>query len=504
MNQPTPLEFFGLLQWLDGRPLMDTIEDYRREIFQRVLFSFGDDGRLRYNQALLGRGKKNWKSCDLVLAALYRLLVWNSPDGQNNDAYIVANDQEQALDDLDLAKKIIEANPILADEVVFYAEKIVRKDMGGALQVLAVGGFAAPSVHGKTFGFVGFDEIHGMKDYSILEALSPDPTRHDVITWITSYAGPIDRPGIPICDLFRAGCAGTDPRMYFSWYSGAFTTDPPYQSPDLTPEARANPSMASWGNDGYLTTQKARLPSAQYRRLHLNEPGPKPGAAFSPDAIDTCIPKGIKIRGRHPTARHFAFVDLSGGSQDDAVLAISHWEPASDVPMLDLIACQPGGAIPFNPRFAVSHFCALLGEYGISQVTGDAFGGDTFKADFAAAGRIFQLCPIPAYELYENLEIRLNTETCTLLDHPKLRDQLLGLRISGVNGRIAHAAHEHDDWANAAAGAIWLARPTEAGPESHSIVAPVLVGEHMQRYEAVGGRVSGYMPTGYRWDQRDY
>ena len=38
--------------------------------------------------------------------------------------------------------------------------------------------------------------------------------------------------------------------MYFSWYSSEFCTDPDYT--DAEPEARANPSMPSWGNPTYL------------------------------------------------------------------------------------------------------------------------------------------------------------------------------------------------------------------------------------------------------------
>jgi hypothetical protein len=52
---PHPLDFFGRLNWLDGRPLMSTIEDYRRETFAQVLYTFDPDGRPRYNRALIGR-----------------------------------------------------------------------------------------------------------------------------------------------------------------------------------------------------------------------------------------------------------------------------------------------------------------------------------------------------------------------------------------------------------------------------------------------------------------
>jgi hypothetical protein len=72
---PHPFDFFSHLVWLDGRPLLDTIEPYRRRILADVLFTFEPNGAPRYNFALCGRAKKNWKTSDLILAALYRFLV---------------------------------------------------------------------------------------------------------------------------------------------------------------------------------------------------------------------------------------------------------------------------------------------------------------------------------------------------------------------------------------------------------------------------------------------
>jgi hypothetical protein len=59
-----------------------------------------------------------------VLAGLYRFLAWPSSEG--NDAYILANDEGQAADDLSLTKKLIAANPILAQEVTVSAKAITR------------------------------------------------------------------------------------------------------------------------------------------------------------------------------------------------------------------------------------------------------------------------------------------------------------------------------------------------------------------------------------------
>ena len=228
-----PLDFFRLLHWLDGRPLLDTIEPYRRAIFDAVLATFDPDGTPRYTLSLCGRAKKNWKSADLCLAGLYRFLAW--PSAAGNDAYLIANDEGQAADDLVIVKKLIACNPVMADAVKVREKEIERRDGKGTLQILPARD--AVGAHGKTYLFAGFDEIHGYRSHDLFEALAPDPTRHDVLIWITSYAGIRHAPGVPLYDLMQAGRRGDDRRMFFFWYGGDFTTD--LAAAELAPEPRA-------------------------------------------------------------------------------------------------------------------------------------------------------------------------------------------------------------------------------------------------------------------------
>lgn len=239
-TRQTSLKFFGKLRWLNGTPLLPHIEPYRRKIFSAVLDGIDAAGRPQYTQALLGRAKKNWKSADLILAALFKLVGYDSPGG--NQCYLLANDEDQAGDDLTLAKKLIAANPLLVERLEVKQKEIVRGDGKGFLQILPAGDVAGQ--HGKTFCFVGHGEIHSYPSYDILEAMASDPTRKDVLIWITSYASLHHHPGAPLYDYYQRGVQRLDPKMFFSWYSGSFGTDPTSTSLDRR-SGRTRPSAAS-------------------------------------------------------------------------------------------------------------------------------------------------------------------------------------------------------------------------------------------------------------------
>jgi phage terminase large subunit-like protein len=194
----SPLDFFSHLNWLDGRPLLDTIEPYRRDFLTKALYTFRDDGTPLYNLVLSGRAKKNNKSTDLILAAFYRLLAWDSPAG--NNGYVVANDEDQALDDLELARKLVLANPgTLKRDCTTLLKAIRRKDGRGEVRILPARDTVGS--HGKTASFIGFDEIHGYRSWDLFEALAPDPTRADALQWITSYDTVYNSLGVPLYDL---------------------------------------------------------------------------------------------------------------------------------------------------------------------------------------------------------------------------------------------------------------------------------------------------------------
>jgi hypothetical protein len=438
------LDLFARLRWIDGSPLLSHIEPYRRRLFE--LFEQLDEfGRFVYNLLVAGRSKKNWKTADMLLEGTHCLLSDPAP-GYDADCSLISNDKDQSADALGLAKKIVKANPFLDDYLRVKRDVIERKDGRGYLEILPAGDVVG--AHGRSRRFVGYDEIHGYRNWDVLEALQPDPHRPDAQQWITSYASLFHKPGAPLFDLMLIGKAGRDPRMLFSWYAADYCTDP--ELAERTPEERANPSMASWGNPGYLDQQRRRLPSHKYRRLHLNLPCLPEGSAYQPEPIFDAIARCVPVRTPEPGVAYVGFVDMSGGSKDDAVLGIAHRD-ADGRAVLDCVIDQ-GQRPPFDPNKAVTRFVRVLRDYRVSRIVGDRYAGETFRSQFVAADVVYEVSPQTTSELYEALEPRLNAGHVVLLDVPTLEQQLLGLVWKG--GKITHQPGEHDDYATAAAGAV--------------------------------------------------
>ncbi|MCK6553323.1 phage terminase family protein [Candidatus Binatia bacterium] len=188
------------------------------------------------------------------------------------------------------------------------------------------------------------------------------------------------------------------------------------------------------------------------------------------DAVDRCV---VQDRREFPPSRalrYVAFVDPSGGSVDSMTLAIAHAE--GDRAVLDLVReWRP----PFSPAVVVAEACGLLREYGIHRVRGDRYGGVWPRERFAAYGVTYTPCEQTRSELYQALLPRLMSGTIELLDDPRLVHQLSQLeRRTGRSGKdsVDHAPGQHDDVANAAAGAL----VTVGGPyASFTMVRPLIV-----------------------------
>ncbi|MGH7339768.1 MAG: hypothetical protein ACREKH_04690, partial [Candidatus Rokuibacteriota bacterium] len=200
------------------------------------------------------------------------------------------------------------------------------------------------------------------------------------------------------------------------------------------------------------------------------------GAEFRRDIesfVSTEVVDAAVVPGRYELApiggrEYLAFTDPSGGSSDSMTLAIAHLERplefgGEDKVVLDLVREERP---PFRPDDVVRSFVQDVRRYGISTLTGDRFApawvGDAFNRYRVA----YKVAALPKSEIYREALPLLNAHQVELLDLPRLRAQLLRLeRRQARGGResIDHPAGLHDDVANSALGACWLARPRVRG-----------------------------------------
>jgi hypothetical protein len=204
------------------------------------------------------------------------------------------------------------------------------------------------------------------------------------------------------------------------------------------------------------------------------------------DVVDACTDWGVSERPPSGGIKYFAWADAAGGTgRDSFALAIAHRESKDRVLVLDRV-------IERKPRFiasaVVAEFAAILRQYKIAEVWGDAFAGG-FHADAWAHHKIkFRPAERTTSENYLTLLPLLTQPGRTRLLHdPGLRHQLAGLerRVHGGDREsVSHAdtSNAHDDIAAAAAGALVLA----ATAATYNFWAPLGLGPDGEPLEGSG------------------
>lgn len=172
-------------------------------------------------------------------------------------------------------------------------------------------------------------------------------------------------------------------------------------------------------------------------------------AAEAVDAVTSAERERPHIGGK----RYHAFADPAGGSgKDSFTLAIGHVEDR--IPTLDVIReWKP----PFSPRAVIEECADLLKQYGIRKLTADRYAAEFVVEGFREHQINLEHSLKPKSQIYSEFLPLLNSKTCDLLDHQRLRTQLIGLeRRVARSGRdsIDHAPGGHDDIANSVAGVL--------------------------------------------------
>src|SRR6516165_8361490 len=136
--------------------------------------------------------------------------------------------------------------------------------------------------------------------------------------------------------------------------------------------------------------------------------------------VDREVVEGAVITGRRELApasgvSYVGFVDPSGSAADSMTLAIAHRE--DDVVVLDAVRERRP---KFSPESVVSEFCGVLAGYGITELTGDRYGGQWTIEQFAKHGITYHTSEQPKNVIYQEFLPALNSGRVELLDNARL------------------------------------------------------------------------------------
>lgn len=245
-------------------------------------------------------------------------------------------------------------------------------------------------------------------------------------------------------------------------------------------------------------TMNPSLPQSVVDRAYSEDPASAAaeyGAQFrsdvegflQPEWIDRAIESGITELPPAPGVNYFAFADPSGGASDSFTLGIAHVEQERFI--LDL--CR-GRRPPFDPKAVVLDYAVILKRYGCHRVIGDRYAGEWVPSAFREHSISYETSELVKSDIYLNAEPLFATGAVQLLDQRQLLTELRQLerRTGSSKDRIDHPPRGHDDLANAACGALWLAsrRRGEVDMSGAEMASPEdaqeAVDEYMQRLDS--------------------
>ena len=232
-------------------------------------------GKRKYKRALFGIPRWNGKSEITALLHLYHMFGEPVYGGEQ---YAFATTRQQAAIIFDTAKRMVNADPLLRSACKVYRNVIEVVETGCTFRALP---FDADTSQGFHPSFASGDEVHVMKDLSMVESMVTGMVgREEGLFVAITTAG--SRNGGALDQLREQW--GKDPASYIYWQGAKETDDPT----DPAVWRKANP--ASWITSEMLKSQYQALPLPVFQRLHLNLT-PTEGdnsRAFNPKAWELC------------------------------------------------------------------------------------------------------------------------------------------------------------------------------------------------------------------------
>jgi len=427
--------WIAVLRAAFGLPLSDE---------QRAIFDQVAGGRTppseRVREFWCVAGRRSAKSRMAAAIGVYLALFvrYTLSPGERGLILILAASREQARVCFDYALGLLQASPVLAQEIVDVTATEIRLRNG---ITIATHANSFRTARGRTLCAAIFDEVAVWRDE--LSAAPDVETYRSVLPSLLTTKGML----IGISTGYRKlGLLYQKHRDHFGLNSAdtlvvhgaTLQFNLTLNEADIAPQRAADPAAAASEWDGSFRDDIA---------------------SFLDDAvIDAAIEHGRPLELPPQIGKYYqAFTDAAGGGTSAAAeaygIAIAHKEPDERF-VVDVVR---GTAGIFDPMEVTKSYAALCKEYRIGSVVGDHYGAEWVAGAWKGCGITYTRSDLAKSQLYLEALPLFTRGLVRLPDHSRLVRELRLLERRAHRGgkdSVDHPRGGHDDYSNCVCGVL--------------------------------------------------
>jgi phage terminase large subunit-like protein len=310
-----------------------TLLEAERE-FMRRAFMLDGDGRLLFPELVYGAPKKSGKTTLAALIVLVMVLLRS--DGRFAEAYVVANDFEQAQSRVfAVIRRIVEVSPLLKHEAKITADRISFPALDASITAIASD---AASAAGGNPTISCFDELWGYtseRSRRLWDEMITSPARKISCRLTTTYAG-FAGESVLLEELHKRGLALPDEvgpslragdGMLFAWHT--------------TP-------VAPWQDERWLAEMRRSLRPSAYARMIMNEFVSPESKFVDLAAWDACTQPSLVPVVKDRSLSVWVGVDASTKRDSTALVAVTYDRGSKCVRLIAHRVFTPTPGDPIN------------------------------------------------------------------------------------------------------------------------------------------------------------
>jgi phage terminase large subunit-like protein len=328
------------------------------ERFIREALTPKRDGSLAHPELLFSAPKKSGKTALAAMSMLYVIVCLGGPYAE---AYLVANDFDQAQGRVFQAiARIIEASPLLKDSAKVTANEITFPSTGAKITALA-SDYA--SAAGSNPTIIVFDELWAYtseRAQRLWDEMVPVPTRKVSVRLTVTYAG-FEGESEVLEDLYKRGLKGEEiaPALY--------------QQPGLLMFWSHAP-VAPWQTPEWLEQMRGQLRPNAYLRLIENRWVTSESSFVDMDWWDACVDQNLSPVLADPHLQVWVGVDASVKRDSTAIVACSWDHGAQKVRLVWHRIFQPSVKDPLDFEATVERtLLELRQRYSVREIRYDPY-----------------------------------------------------------------------------------------------------------------------------------